>query len=105
MTCSRTARSLMSSNMSPAPPARTLMLSHYWGGLPPSQGSAEASNENEFRGDYDRLLATVRFELVEPQSSLAIAFVGSGPHEHLGLVAILVHTGTTSKALCQRDLG
>jgi hypothetical protein len=34
---------LISRNMSAAPPALTLMLSHYWGGLPPSQGSVEAS--------------------------------------------------------------
>src|ERR1700753_730623 len=52
MTCFRTARSLISRNMSAAPPPLTLMLSHYWGGLPPSQGSADASHKNEFPGDY-----------------------------------------------------
>ena len=50
-----------------------------------------------------RLLAAVGFEFVEPQASFAIAFVGRGLHQHLGLIAILIDTGATRKALCQRD--
>src|SRR5215475_1578175 len=103
MTCFRTARSLISRNMSAAPPALTLMLSHYWGGLPPSQGSAEASQENWFLGITACLLTAACFELVEPQTSLAVAFIGRGLHQDFGLVAILVDAGTTRKALSERD--
>src|SRR5579872_7489143 len=103
MTCFRTARSLISRNMSAAPPALTLMLSHYWGGLPPSQGSAEASHENEFHWNYGWLLAALCFEFVEPQSGFTIALVSGGLHQDLSLIAIFVDTGATRKSLCQRD--
>src|ERR1700722_16234195 len=103
MTCFRTARSLISRNMSAAPPALTLMLSHYWGGLPPSQGSAEACHQNGFPGNYGLLLAATGFEFVEAHASFAIALIGGGLHQHLGLVAILIDTGAARKALSERD--
>src|SRR5580704_12217918 len=103
MTCFRTARSLISRNMSAAPPALTLMLSHYWGGLPPSQGSAEASHQNGFPGNYGLLLAATCFEFVEPHASFAIALVGGGLHQHFGLITVFIDAGAARKALSERD--
>src|SRR5579863_5070788 len=101
MTCFRTARSLISRNMSAAPPALTLMLSHYWGGLPSSQETAGAFRTSGFPAKYGSLLAAVRFEFVKPQSSFAVTLVRRGLHQDFSLLAILVDAGPSRKALSQ----
>src|SRR6202000_2067586 len=49
------------------------------------------------------LLAALGFEFVETQASFAIALVGRGLPQNLGLIAILVDACATRKTLSQRD--